>query len=86
MSGRPKKKNGRVVNYYLSDEVLDLIEEYRDELSRSQFIEKAVKFYVSNLVEDPKEGRDNQKNQKGKTKAQTVPRAGIEPATFRSSV
>ncbi len=51
MAGRPKKKNGRVVNYYLSEEILEMIEEHRGELSRSQFVEKAIKFYISLLEE-----------------------------------
>ena len=55
MSGRPKKKVGRVVNFYLSDEVLDLIEQHRGELSRSQFIEEAVKYYTSHLGDKSRE-------------------------------
>ena len=51
MAGRPKKKNGRVVNFYISDEVLELIEEYRGTLSRSQFVEEAILSYVSKNTE-----------------------------------
>ncbi len=83
---RPRRKLGRTYNLYLSDEVNDLIEKYRGNLSRSQFVEKAVMYYVSQLAENPKEEDSQQKNQEWKTKTRTVPRAGIEPATFRSSV
>ncbi len=52
MTGRPKKKDGRVVNFYISVDVLDLIEENRGEKSRSQFVEDAVRYYVSHSAEN----------------------------------
>ena len=61
MPGRQKKKVGRVVNFYLSDEVLDLIEQYKGNLSRSNFIEEAVKYYISHLADNPKEDGGKQK-------------------------
>ncbi len=59
--GRPRRKYGRTYNFYLSDEVDALIEQYRGEKSRSAFIEEAVKFYISHLAGDTKEGDEKQK-------------------------
>ena len=86
MAGRPRTKNGKSYVFYLSDEVDALIEQYKGNLSRSNFIEKAVKFYISNLAENPKEGKRKGKSYDEKREIRRMPRAGIEPATFRSSV
>ena len=59
---RPRRKLGRTYNLYLSDEVNDLIEKYRGNLSRSQFVEEAVMYYVSQLAENTQENKDQQKN------------------------
>ncbi len=69
---RPRRKLGRTYNLYLSDEVNDLIEKYKGNLSRSQFVEKAVIYYVSQLTENPKEEENGQqKNYNDKSNAPT---------------
>ncbi len=47
--GRPKKKDGRVVNFYISADVLEQVDLYRGQLSKSQFVERALRFYISHL-------------------------------------
>ncbi len=58
--GRPRRKLGRTYNFYLSDEVDALIEQYRGNKSRSEFVEEAVKFYTSSLEGRPQEKKENQ--------------------------
>ena len=61
MAGRPRTKNGKSYVFYLSDEIDALIEQYKGNLSRSNFIEEAVKYYISHLGDNPKEDREKQK-------------------------
>ena len=62
MAGRPRTKNGKSYVFYLSDEVDTLIEQYKGNLSRSNFVEEAIKYYVSYLEENPKEDRGKNYN------------------------
>ena len=54
MAGRPKLKDGRTINIYLAVDVIQAIDETKGKLSRSQFIEEAVKYYISHLADNPK--------------------------------
>ncbi len=62
MVGRPRTKNGKSYVFYLSDEVDTLIEQYKGNLSRSNFVEEAIKYYVSHLAENPKGDKGQQKD------------------------
>ena len=62
MAGRPKVKDGRTINIYLAVDIIQAIDESKGKLSRSQFIEEAVKYYISHLADNPKEDNGQQKN------------------------